>query len=557
MTQQEALAILKTGVNVFLTGEPGAGKSYTVSAYVNYLRSRGVEPSVTASTGIAATHIGGLTIHSWSGIGIKKSLSKYELKEIAERDHVRRRIKAAKVLIIDEISMLDGKTLSLVDMVCQEIRDVRLAFGGLQVIFVGDFFQLPPVTREGEPPIEFAYASETWKQTDPTICYLSEQHRQDDTAFLDVLSAMRRGTVDDDHKELLVSRYTSRTLPDITKLFPHNADVDRLNAIELNKVPGKPVTFSMHRHGAKPLIEALERGCLSPAELVLKIGARVMFTKNNHEENIANGTTGTVVAFDADSGYPVVELASGRTVDTEPTTWAVTDGGRELAAIAQIPLRLAWAMTVHKSQGMSLDNAYVDLSRAFAYGQGYVALSRVRTLNGLYLGGINDRALEVDSGVLYEDALFRKASDTAVTNLHTRTAEEQQACEEAFLRSVGGRLTAQPVEQSAPVAKPKREDRYKATLDLLVTGKGINDVATERSRAPGTILDHLEKLWDYEPLPVAKLRHLYHGPDAALTEMHEAFSLVGIEFLKPAFETLQGKYSYEDLRVARILFPRE
>ena len=147
MTQAEALSILKTGSNVFLTGEPGSGKSHTINEYVAYVRSCGIEPAITASTGIAATHIGGMTIHAWSGIGIKRDLSPYDLDNISQNRNVSDRVRDAHILIVDEVSMLSAKTLSMVDAVCQEIRTSKEPFGGLQVVLVGDFFQLPPVMK--------------------------------------------------------------------------------------------------------------------------------------------------------------------------------------------------------------------------------------------------------------------------------------------------------------------------------------------------------------------------------------------------------------------------
>ena len=152
MTQDEALAILKTGLNVFLTGEPGSGKTHTINRYIAWLRERGIDPSVTASTGIAATHVGGMTIHSWSGIGIKREVSDYDIEIIQSHEKTARRIIDAKVLIIDEISMLDAATLDSVDRVLRTLRHKPMMpeepFGGLQVIFVGDFFQLPPISLE-------------------------------------------------------------------------------------------------------------------------------------------------------------------------------------------------------------------------------------------------------------------------------------------------------------------------------------------------------------------------------------------------------------------------
>src|SRR3989338_7874946 len=403
MTQDEALAILKTGANVFLTGEPGSGKTYTVNSYVAYLNSCGIEPAITASTGIAATHIGGMTIHSWCGIGVRQRLTPYDLDAIAGNKRVMARVGNAKVLIIDEVSMLSAQTLGMADAVCREVRKGQphseYSFGGLQVILVGDFFQLPPVTaREAESKqaglapwsrsdsTGFAFTSPVWQKASPLVCYLSEQHRQEDKAFLEFLTAVRKGTVAERHKQLLRTRY-AKAPPSgtTTQLYSHNADVDHINTAELSKLSGKPTVFVMESQGPDPLVVMLKKGCLSPETLSLKLGARVMFTKNDIERRFVNGTIGTVSSFDKESGLPVIKTTSGREVLAEPTSWTMQDGTKILAQISQIPLRLAWAITVHKSQGMSLDSAHMNLADAFEYGQGYVALSRVRTLSGLSL----------------------------------------------------------------------------------------------------------------------------------------------------------------------------
>ena len=162
MTQQQALQILKTGANVFLTGEPGSGKTHTINNYISWLRERGIEPAITASTGIAATHVGGMTIHAWSGLGIKRDLSDWDLEALLEREPLVRRVRLAHVLIIDEVSMLDAHTLTMVDRAVRTLRGLpagkagnELPFGGLQVIFVGDFFQLPPVSKGEQSKFAF------------------------------------------------------------------------------------------------------------------------------------------------------------------------------------------------------------------------------------------------------------------------------------------------------------------------------------------------------------------------------------------------------------------
>ena len=261
MTQSQALSILKTGANVFLTGEPGSGKTHTVNEYVAYLRQCGVEPAITASTGIAATHINGMTIHSWSGIGIKKKLDKYDLDKISSSSYIGKRVRRAKILIIDEVSMLSAETLSMVDAVCREIKQNPEPFGGLQVILVGDFFQLPPILNmkaENEEqaillaspaggPVRFAYGSSVWARLNPVVCYLTEQYRQDDHAFLSVLSSIRRNAFGDEHLRHIEKRKIEPncTPKDIPKLFSHNVDVDRVNDETLAKLAGKPREFFM------------------------------------------------------------------------------------------------------------------------------------------------------------------------------------------------------------------------------------------------------------------------------------------------------------------------
>lgn len=458
MTQDEALAILKTGANVFLTGEPGAGKSHTVNQYVTYLRAHAIEVAITASTGIAATHIGGMTIHSWSGIGIKDKLTKSDIQHIKDLPHYAKRIKKAKVLIIDEVSMLDGKIFALVDRVCQGVRDSVDPFGGLQVVCVGDFFQLPPVVRrkvaseddlwsqlpQEDTLPEFAFQSEAWLAFDPTVCYLTEQHRQDDPVFLDVLAAIRANRVDERHIRHIETRLRTRDVlanEQTTNLFSHNIDVDQVNDVELGKLPTKPIAFAMSLRGPKALTDVLKKGCLSPELLKLKQGASVMFTKNNPQGKFVNGTLGTVIDFDKETHFPIVETRSGTRVAVEPTEWIIEEGGETRAKITQLPLRLAWAMTIHKSQGMSLDAAVMDLRQAFEFGQGYVALSRVRHFSGLYLLGYNQQSLRVHPAVLEEDQYLRAQSEKESASLQALEENELTGLHTDFIERCGGKKT--------------------------------------------------------------------------------------------------------------------
>lgn len=456
MTQAEALDILKTGGNVFLTGEPGAGKTHTINTYVAYLRARGVEPAITASTGIAATHIGGMTIHSWSGIGIKDRLMPQDLDRISTTEYVVKRVARTSVLIIDEISMLDANTLDMVDAVCREIRHNETPFGGLQVILVGDFFQLPPVSR-GSERSRFAFESTAWRELVPLVLYLTEQHRQDDENFLRLLTAMRRGELEEEHTEHLQKRMGHSVYPkDVTRLFPHNANVDIVNDAELAKLPGDAKTFSMTDVGTPALVGSLKKGCLSPEKLILKKNAVVMFTKNNPVGKYVNGTLGVVDSFNM-MGNPMVKTREGMLIEVVSQEWVVEENGSVKARIEQLPLRLAWALTVHKSQGVSLDAAVMDLSGAFEYGQGYVALSRVRRLAGLFLLGCNQRALEVHPMILKKDQEFQAASESAAAAFEEMPKDDLAKMHENFMTAIGGKKLSKKAEKVAGEKKSKEK----------------------------------------------------------------------------------------------------
>jgi ATP-dependent exoDNAse (exonuclease V) alpha subunit len=454
MTQEQAFNILKTGANVFLTGEPGAGKTHTINTYVNYLRDHEVEVAITASTGIAATHIGGMTIHSWSGIGIKHKLDKYDLDKIASSEYIVRRVNKTKVLIIDEVSMLSRNTLDMVDMVCREIKQNHGAFGGMQIILVGDFFQLPPIVKNYntedkkqnlfEEKVEnnnFAYSSGAWDRARFVTCYLTEQHRQDDTDFLSVLSAIRGDRVTAEHLKYISTRKVQKEKApqNITKLFSHNLDVDSVNNVELAKLTEEVKSFVMLGDGNDKIVEVLKKGCLSPENLELKIGAIVMCTKNNQKERFVNGTLGKVVGFDEFNGHPIIKTKNGREILIEPMDWIVEENGKIRAQITQVPLRLAWAITVHKSQGMSMDAAVMDLSQVFEFGQGYVALSRVRRLSGLYLLGINEHALKVHPEILEKDIYFKNNSEEAQKVFSKLSGPELKKMHNNFIVACGGK----------------------------------------------------------------------------------------------------------------------
>jgi ATP-dependent DNA helicase PIF1 len=555
MTQEEALTILKTGANAYLTGEPGAGKSYTIRQYVSYLRDHEIEPAITASTGIAATHIGGLTIHSWSGIGIAKNLSPYDIDRITSNEYVLKRINKTKVLIIDEISMLPSDTLNSIDQICREVRRTNEPFGGMQVILVGDFFQLPPITREAEKA-KFAFDSDAWVALNPIVCYLNEQHRQEDPDFLEVLSAMRTSSIERKHLDFLEERVMDlEGIPGaIPKLFPHNADVDRLNDQALGQIDEETAVFEMTARGKDNLVAALVRGCLSPEKLVLKRGASVMFTKNNQGAGYANGTLGTVIDFDEYSHNPVIKTRDGMTITVEPASWAVEEDGKVRAEITQIPLRLAWAMTIHKSQGMSLDAVAMDLTRAFEFGQGYVALSRVRTLAGLYLLGYSENALQVHPEISVKDAELHTLSDSARKAFNSLTLDELSEMHNNFILASGGKLG---VIKKKPKPKMVSGNTRLETLTQFKAGKSTEEIAEARGITEETVFGHLEKLLELKLLTREEIwQQIPEESRDAIPVIHAAFAKLETDKLTPVREHLKNKYSFPEIRLARMLIEK-
>lgn len=385
-----------------------------LNEFIKFLKGRSIGVGITASTGIAATHLGGLTVHAWAGIGISRKASDIEIRMMASNKRVLRRFVRTDVLIIDEISMLDADRLDLVDRVARFAKGNFEPFGGMQVVLCGDFFQLPPVAKEGEPPPSFAYHADVWKKMQIKVCYLHEQYRQGDREFINVLNAIRRASVGETVKSCLRARQDAARFGEmVTKLYSHNIDVDAENARELARLPGKGTLYRMDAFGIKAMTDSLKKGCLAPETLTVKRGAKVMFVKNNFEKGYVNGTLGTISDFDGWS-YPIVTTLDGKNIVTHPEEWSIEENGKMLAKISQVPLRLAWAITIHKSQGMTLDAAEIDLSQAFEKGMGYVALSRVRSLAGIQLIGFNDVALQISPEIMaFNVELQNFSEDTA------------------------------------------------------------------------------------------------------------------------------------------------
>ena len=541
MKQTEALEILKMGKNVFLTGSAGSGKTYLLNQYINFLKSKRVPVGVTASTGIAATHMNGVTIHSWSGLGVRNTLSDYDVEKLLKKSYLKKKFKYVQVLIIDEISMLHNFQLDIVDKICRAFKQNEAAFGGMQIVLCGDFFQLPPINKENDGVASFAYQSEIWKNMDLQICYLEEQYRQDsEGSLLRVLNDIRQNATGEETKRLLQKCYAMpRHQINPTKLYTHNREVDTLNLRELDKISGSPKAYQMRSSGSKKIVESLKKSCLALEELLLKKDAVVMFVKNNFEAGFVNGTLGKVIDFD--KGLPVIETYSGKKIKVEYESWHIEEDGTIKAKLTQIPLRLAWAITVHKSQGMSLDSAEVDLSKSFVEGMGYVALSRARTLAGLYLKGINEMALRVNEDILvFDQELLEKSLKTA-RQLKVTSAKRKADLQKEFLG-----------KSIVEIPKEEKISTYELTKKLAVQEMTIEDMARERKMTVATIINHLEKLAEEKGSGRVNLEYLKQDI-SNFDKIKDAWAKTKGDKLTPVKKILPDNISFEDIRVVRLL----
>jgi ATP-dependent DNA helicase PIF1 len=388
------------GRNMFLTGMAGTGKSTLLREFID-LTARRVD--VTAPTGVAALNVGGMTIHRFCGMLLGPQFDQTNEQYFAQLENDGRhsiragfnRVRRCETLVIDEISMLPGRQLDFVEFLFRRLRGDERPFGGVQVIATGDFLQLPPVRTlacgpQGESvPYDWAFRSRAWEAAEFKTIVLETVRRQDEPQFVGALSRFRKGLVRGDDARLLQSRVKNFPPANLTRLFTHNVQVDRWNEFQLSELPGDAVVCQASQTGPELQREFLAKNLLTPATLRLKPGALVMFTVNKNERGqrvplFVNGQLGTVVRVEPGAGSVEVRVSDGESISVEPFTWRYSQNDPDSATFTQFPLRLAYAMTIHKSQGLTLDAAYLDIRAAREPGQAYVAVSRVRSLAGLH-----------------------------------------------------------------------------------------------------------------------------------------------------------------------------
>jgi ATP-dependent exoDNAse (exonuclease V) alpha subunit len=392
MLQKTAKEIIMSGKNVFLTGKAGTGKTYLTKEVVQALRDKNNKHvTIVAPTGIAALNANGATIHSQFKLGhldfrqgVKAEVEKYINKHKRNR-YLKLELFKIEVLVMDEISMIPNPMFSFIDYIMRWAKNSQSPFGGVQLIAVGDFAQLEPITHFLKP---FAWQSPSWREAGFRTCYLHEVYRQSEDDFLvDILNDIRRGQITANTEKLLDRLLDKEPSPLATKLYTTNRDVDMVNQEELMALKTEKHVHLAIEEGTKWDLENFYKNSLVVPELTLKVGALVMFNKNNTKKGYVNGTMGIVV--DYMGKYPVVKIKNQDTVIAMPETFEVIKNDKVICSVTQVPLKLAWAITTHKSQGLTIDDLEIDLGSVFAYGMAYVALSRASSSEGLRILNYN------------------------------------------------------------------------------------------------------------------------------------------------------------------------
>jgi ATP-dependent DNA helicase PIF1 len=393
--QNEAYSRMAKGESIFLTGPAGTGKTSVIKIFTrNYSEQKTI--AVTSSTGTSALLMNGTTLHSYTGIGLGKGSVESLVENIRKRAYLGKRWRNLQVLIIDEISMISPELFDKLENIARIIRNNTSPFGGIQLILSGDFCQLPCVGEE-----KFCFEAEKWKECITHTVYLDQIIRQSDPEFQECLNTIRLGKIPDNVETILKSRLrkniTNKHGIAPTKLFSLNYAVDRVNEKELDKLAQDGREFFEYNMeivpcgGCKNAYEAknkFRRNCTAQETLQLCIGAQVMLLYNMDLENkLANGSRGIVTSFSNE--LPVVKFLNGNEHIIGYHIWEFNENNIKILKATQIPLKLAYAISIHKSQGCSLDCVEIDLGEIFEYGQAYAALSRAKTLQGVSITSLD------------------------------------------------------------------------------------------------------------------------------------------------------------------------
>ena len=563
----------KTDMSLFLTGKAGTGKTTFLREVVRYTKKKCI---VLAPTGIAAVNAGAMTIHSFFQFGLgpfvqgviepksdfRINKSKLEL------------IRHLQLLIIDEVSMVRADLMDHIDVELRRIRRNSKPFGGVQLLMIGDLQQLPPIAHGGEDELLrqyyktlYFFSSAALKSMKYSCIELKNVYRQTDGHFIDILNHARDCTLTSQDISDLNARYIPGFSPKpedgYIRLMTHNRQVDYVNETEMEKLDSKPYTFVAAVTGTFP-----EESYPTANSLTLKKGAQVMFIKNDPERRFINGTLGEVKSIDKNS-IAVKLTESGTVIDVEPVEWqniryqfdeeSKEISSKQIGRFKQYPLKAAWAITVHKSQGLTFDKAIIDVHAAFSPGQAYVALSRCRTLDGLVL-----------SSPVSASVFMRDNAVDAYMNYISRPVEELafSSCYECF--EYEKKLEPEEVAPAEKVKvnkekpkKKKKEERcddtgkklstFECSYKLYNQGNTIEQIAEKRGLNQSTIEGHLARYVASGDIDV------HEFVDGNTLQKVEAYCMEHPEekALKPIFEHLDAKIPYSVLRMAIAAIRKE
>lgn len=410
-TYTKILTLLENGENVFLTGFAGTGKSYILGKLKEKFKKK---LTITSTTGLAAVNVKGQTLHSWAGVGLCKNPISKTVEKIRSRATQLRQIKNCKILAVDEISMLNYEAFEYVSEVLKQIKESPEPFGGIQVLFIGDFFQLPPVEKEPDAIRRFCFDSPVWEDLNLKNVVLKKNYRQSEEYFITALAHMRTNCLNSDDIKLLNSRCVDSDTyqTDMLHIFSTNEEANRYNSAKFNLIEepiriftaddavyrGTKLVCENFTESENYILEIFSKNCRAEKDIPLKLGAKVMLLVNmDFNKGLINGACGTILGFNEKSIN--IKFDNGVTASIPQHRFEYYYNDRVVAERIQYPLKLAYGITIHKSQGMTLDRLVVDCSRIFERGQAYVAMSRVKTLGGLFIKAFEPEKVMVDEHV--------------------------------------------------------------------------------------------------------------------------------------------------------------
>ena len=594
--QQFAVDAFNRGENLFITGAGGTGKTRLIKHILSGGGGTGSPIQVCAMTGCAAILLecGARTLHSWSGIKLAKGPHDVIITNALRNKSAVSAWRKTKVLIVDEVSMMSRKIFDICNEIAKRARNCRLPFGGMQVIFTGDFFQLPPVGNFGEPDTEeFCFESGEWFSVFKLENHiqLRTMFRQSDPVYIDILSQIRTGQLSEQNLSILMERVGSTYNPSenngciLTKLFPTRVKADFVNQAQYAKIESEEKIMKCVRN--KSALMYVENGALIESEIILKCsllsdmekdqhintmiantncietlklkrGTAVMCTANiDLESGICNGSQGVIVDFFAND--PVVRFSNGIKKTIAKHEWQSDE--YPALTIAQYPLCMAWAMTIHKIQGATMSMAEMDLGNSvFEYGQTYVALSRIKSLDGLYLSAFKADKIKANPKVskFYREIPVIDCSKIIESNkppvglVSTVNANVSPDTKTIDFDQFAYKEPIVMTKPNIKVIRAPKKTTDKISLDMFIEGKSIDEIAMSRRIKSETVMEHLLSNMPHESITFDKFMN---------TETYEyikdAYQVLGSDSsLKVIKDHLPRYVSYTQIKVVRnVLFP--